>query len=417
LLLCTNFSIFVPLFEYFFLHFMRFLSNTQTLLITVLSFFLLNGFQCGSPEMEGAKLAKTQKNYPRAQELLEKEVTNNPKNEDAWFLLGQIHFEMNNINAAVESFKKAKSVGSAHTKDINNFLLSVWAKSLNEGAMSSQRALQVTGDSVEIYKQIAVQSFQNALTVNPDSLLTYRNLGIAYFSTGQRDSGYAFWRNGLRKEKNVGLAIDLVRELYNEGGRYRDEMKAEKAKEYFQQTISQIQELKSWQTKPDESILAQADELLLTSYLEIGDTTTAMLSYEQSIKTDPSNKINRLNFGILLMKAEKFDLAGEQFSAAVQLDPEWEEGNLAAGELYLKVGMKMRDDAMRKKETSKQKDAAMDTTYKAKVRKAVEHLERFTAKNATNAGAWTNLGTAYVLVDGNDKRGKVAYEKADALRK
>ena len=172
-----------------------------------------------------------------------------------------------------------------------------------------------------------------------------------------------------------------------------------------------------WNIPKNVQLQSVVDDLLLTTYLELGDTVVAMASYNSAVQKDPSNKVYRLNYGILLMRAGKTQDAVTQFDFALQTDPEWEDGLLAAGDAYLKMGMKQQEDARKIFNESKKKDAVLDTTFKSTVRKSVQYLQSYTAKNPNNPGAWTNLGTGFVLVDGNDKRGKVAYENADALYK
>jgi len=386
---------------------------TLFLFISSLSFV---GFDCGSPEMEGAKLAIQQKNFTRAQELIEKEVTTNPKNEDAWFVLGQVRIELNNLPKAFEAFDQANSIGSLHSSEIHTIKLRLWVKFLNEGATFSSLAQKGNKDSSDIYKHLALDRFQKAIVVNKDSSVTYRNLGIAYFSLNNRDSALLAWHKAMELDKSFSTAYDIAREHYNEAVQLRETGQSEKSKNEFTAAINVLNEAKVY-TNTDAQLQSQSDDILLSSYLETGDTLIAMKSYSDAVTKDPNNKVYRLNYGILLMKAGKFSDAQNQFEEIVKIDPDWEEGNLAAGELQLKQGIKMRDEAIKKKNESNKKDAVIDTSYKPVVRKAVTYLERYTSKNPNNAGAWSNLGTAYVIIDGNEKRSKTAYEKADALKK
>ncbi|MBM4166440.1 MAG: tetratricopeptide repeat protein [Ignavibacteria bacterium] len=397
---------------------MRFSTFINSILIILFSILVFTGFQCGSPEMEGAKLAVQQKNYTHAKELLEKEVHNNPKNEDAWFMLGKIQWELRNYSGMIMALQNASEVGTIHSKEIAQFRLGSWGNVLNEGAAYSNRSLQITGDSVSIYKELAIRSFQNALLINPDSMLTYRNLGTTYLTIGKRDSALQMWNIALSKQKNIGLAYDIAREHFTEASKLRSNSENEKANHEFFQTIKILADVKNWnmQTEDNES-QAYYDDILITSYLETGDTATAMKSYGNAVNKDPNHKLYRWNFGFLLMKANKLDEAQNQFTEIIRIDPEWEDGYLAAGEVTLKIGMKLQEEARKKFGESKKTDAVLDTTFKSTIRKAIEYFEIFTSKNPNNAGAWTNLGTAYVIADGNDKRGKVAYDKADALKK
>lgn len=377
----------------------------------------LLGFECGSPEMEGAKLALQQKNFLRAEELLKKEVKNNPKNEDAWFTLGKLYAEQNRYAEMKSAFSSATMAGKVHSEEIRIAQFNMWARLLNEGASHLNNASNATGDSAVIYRREAISHFNDALLFNADSVVTYRNLAIAYFALNEPGNAIQTLQKALSIEKNYDVAYEIVREYYNKAVVLRDAGKADDARVEFIRTRDFIKEIQLWTVQKNVQLQSVVDDLLLTTYLELGDTVVAMASYNSAVQKDPGNKIYRLNYGILLMRAGKTQDAAQQFDMALQTDPEWEDGLLAAGEAYLKIGMKQQEDARRIFNESKKKDAVLDTTFKTTVRKSVQYLQSYTAKNPNNPGAWTNLGTGFVLVDGNDKRGKPAYEKEDALYK
>ena len=57
----------------------------------VIAFLMLSmlfvGYQCGSTEITSAKLYIQQKNYDKAIEVLQKEITKNPKSDEGYYLL------------------------------------------------------------------------------------------------------------------------------------------------------------------------------------------------------------------------------------------------------------------------------------------------------------------------------------------
>lgn len=68
-------------------------SPFAVLILTSL-FLSTTGFQCGSAEVTTARLAIQQGQFEKAEQSLVKEVQKNDKNEEAWFLLGQVRWEM-----------------------------------------------------------------------------------------------------------------------------------------------------------------------------------------------------------------------------------------------------------------------------------------------------------------------------------
>ena len=67
----------------------------------VLAFLMLSmvfvGYQCGSTEITSAKLYIQQKNYDKAIEVLQKEITKNPKSDEGYYLLGYVQGEQEKI--------------------------------------------------------------------------------------------------------------------------------------------------------------------------------------------------------------------------------------------------------------------------------------------------------------------------------
>ncbi|MBM2846806.1 MAG: tetratricopeptide protein, partial [Bacteroidetes bacterium] len=89
-------------------------------------YFTVTGFQCGSAETTSAKLYITQKQYDKAEESLAKEVVKNDKNEEAWYLLGQVRIELKKYVEANSAYNKALAISDAHKMEIMNNKLALW---------------------------------------------------------------------------------------------------------------------------------------------------------------------------------------------------------------------------------------------------------------------------------------------------
>jgi tetratricopeptide (TPR) repeat protein len=70
-------------------------------LVAILSF---TGFQCSSTEMTSAKLYIQQKNYDKALEVLNKEVTKNPKSDEGYYYMGVVYIEMEKYDDMLGGF-------------------------------------------------------------------------------------------------------------------------------------------------------------------------------------------------------------------------------------------------------------------------------------------------------------------------
>ncbi|MBP9582977.1 MAG: hypothetical protein KBE38_12525, partial [Ignavibacterium sp.] len=76
----------------------------------VVAFLMLSmlfvGYQCGSTEITSAKLYIQQKNYDKALEVLQKEITKNPKSDEGYQLLGYVYGELGNFDSMIDSYDK-----------------------------------------------------------------------------------------------------------------------------------------------------------------------------------------------------------------------------------------------------------------------------------------------------------------------
>ena len=101
--------------------------------LLILCYILFTGFQCGSAEITTAKLAMQQKQWNKAEESLMRETAKNDKNDEAWFLLGQVRLELKKYNEMNDAYTKALALSDAHKGDISRNRVAIWAQLYNDG--------------------------------------------------------------------------------------------------------------------------------------------------------------------------------------------------------------------------------------------------------------------------------------------
>lgn len=148
------------------------------MLIVSAASLALMGFQCSSAEMTSAKLYIQRKEYQNAEAQLLKEVSKNPKNEEAWFMLGQVRIELKNFRGMKDAFIKASEAGTKFKKEINGQTMAVWGRLFNEGVEYINKA-----ESPEGFDK-AIETYNLAIYVMPESLNNYQNLGLSYYRKG-----------------------------------------------------------------------------------------------------------------------------------------------------------------------------------------------------------------------------------------
>ncbi len=152
-------------------------------LAAMVLFLALQSFECASSDLTGAKMRIQQRNYQEAVPLLEKEVKNNPTNEEAWYLLGAVKSDLEDYDGMNTAFAAALKISSAHSGEIRSVRFSKWGQHINSGVNLLERA---SSDSAQYYDR-SIAEFQKSIKAWPDTGLTYRYLGYAYNNKGELD--------------------------------------------------------------------------------------------------------------------------------------------------------------------------------------------------------------------------------------
>lgn len=84
----------------------------------VLTALLLGLLGCGSPEFTGAKVFIQQRKYDDAIRLLEIEVKKNPTNEQAWFFLGGLKSDKNDVAGMNYAFDECLKISPRYSNEI-----------------------------------------------------------------------------------------------------------------------------------------------------------------------------------------------------------------------------------------------------------------------------------------------------------
>lgn len=176
------------------------------LIISALSLALM-GFQCSSAEITSAKLYIQRKDFSNAEAQLMKETAKNPKNEEAWFLLGQVRFEMKDYKGMKDAFVKASEAGIKFKKEISQQTVAVWARLFNDGVEKINKAEDPAGFDA------AIESFNQAIYVMPDSVVNYQNLGLAIYRKGDLDGAIAPLTLAFEKANSI-YAIRILTSIY-----------------------------------------------------------------------------------------------------------------------------------------------------------------------------------------------------------
>lgn len=436
----------------------------------------LTGFQCASAEMTSAKLYLQRSDWDNAIKSLEQEVANNPKNAEAWFLLGRTRAQKNDFGRMNEAFDRALEIGPAHAQEIRDIRYGYWATYVNMGVDFFNKAR----DSVEYYDR-AIAAFETAILIIPDSAGTYKNLAFCYLSKNDvpralpslekafsispdpltaRYIGEIYYDMGLRhKERFEGSENKMevrilmtpteVQSIFGEPTSKSSTKVKKTTKEKwvyapFNLTLNfEDNQLKSWEEsgrkeekEPKVIYKSTAEKDSAMKYFE-----KALPVLEQARSLDPQDADLLAILSNVYVAAEKTDIAMETFKSGVEADPKNKVFRYNYGVLLLRASDFEKAAAQFRAalEIDSTYDAALynlgvtyvnwgvhiresaedpskvEVAYKEKFSEGLPYLERMARLRPHDPEAWELLGKVYANL-GRSKDAIVAFETADKIR-
>ena len=367
-------------------------------------------FQCSSAELTGAKLYIQQKQYEKAKEALQKEVTKNPASDEGWYLLGYLYGEEGNYSQMLEAFDKSLAASNKFESQIFDSKRYYWATSFNKGVSNFNKATKAsTKDSTDMFYNKSIEEFNNAILLEPDSLASYSNLVYAYFNMNKIDDAIPVLEKAISKGSSADM-IGILGQIYNErAGKlmesYHSTKNVEdsvKAMEIYGEAIKVLEDGRKKYPENGDILLR-----LSNAYIGANKLDVAMSAFKAGVEKEPANKYYRYNYGVLLLNAKDYTGAEEQFKKAVEIDPEYTNAIYNLAVTYVRWGAQMREDMEAKGE--------VNDSYKEKFSAAIPYLEKYLQINPKEAQIWELLGRVYGNL-GMQEKSQDAFKKADELR-
>ena len=387
----------------------RFLSFGVAVLAMV--YVSTTAFQCGSAETTSAKLYMQQKQWDKAEQSLIKEVTKNEQNDEAWFLLGQVRLEMKKYKEMNEAYTRALAAGETHKADIGRNRLAVWAMMYNEGV-----GLYNKGRDTAAYFDKAIDRFNIAIDMQPDSSSTYYVRALTHYSKQDMTSASADLATCLKLNPKSEESARLLGQIYYNRAMERLQAKDEAGSSAaFQQAVVAFE--KAYQINPGNS-----DNItnLIDVYERTKNTEKAMALTKNAVEADPKNKVFRYAYGVFLLKQEKYPESIEQFTKAIELDPNYTDAVYNLGVAHLNWGVSLKAESDKKAEAerakNKSREVKEDLTYREQFKEALPFLEKAVLTREDDSALWQQLGKLYLNLNMKDKA-QEAFAKFDKLTK
>jgi tetratricopeptide (TPR) repeat protein len=352
-----------------------------------------------------------------------KAVAKDDKDEEAWFLLGQIRYEMRKYPEMIEAFNKSLAVKPAYAEEIGRYRLKLWIDGYNAGVKYYNK-----GRDTASYWDTALDSLKVAILAEPDSSATYYVSALAYY--GKKDYANAIAMLNTCLEKNPPKKTDILKML----GQFHIQVAQDKkdakdeagAVQEYKEAAATYEKLYQAEPKNLENLVTLLD---LYERAGMGEKSLALTS--ECVKNDPSNRVCRFAYGAYLLKRDKFAESIEQLKAVIDLDPQsrddlYKDATYNLGVAHLNWGVAMKEAADKKAEELKkaQKDKKgkkpqeepADLSYKEKFKEALPYLEKTAELRKDDASIYQQLGRLYANLN-MTKEAKTAFETADKIMK
>jgi len=384
-----------------------------TSLFFAVTYFSVTAFQCGSAEMTTAKLAIKEKQFDKAEESLTKGLAKNDQDEESWFLLGEVRYELKKYREMNEAFTRALAISNVHQDAIKQYRLDVWAKQFNAGVDAYNQGREQPGKYEE-----AIRYLDLATTVLPDSVSTYRALALSHYAKKDYPRAVSTLETALARSPGYSEGALLLGQVhYSMAEEKLSSSDAAGAKAQFMKASDSFEKVYRADPASPENI-----RMLIDALSRSGQDEKALSITRDCIKSDPKSRVCHYAYGVYLLQGKSFGEAAGELEQVIQLEPNAtdqirEDAGYNLGVAYLNWGVTMKAEADKKAEASKRgRDAVLDETYKEKFRASVPHLEQSARVRKDDADLWQRLGQVYANLNMVAKS-KNAYDQYDRLTK
>jgi tetratricopeptide (TPR) repeat protein len=255
---------------------------------------------------QGAWLARAaeleeKKDWPGLRDWSLAWTKSEPRNEDAWYGLGEAYYSLQRYSDAIEAYRQALRINPDDTVAWNNL-----------GA--AYDGLQRYSDAIEAYRQ--------ALRIKPDYADAWNNLGAAYNGLQRYSDAIEAYRQSLRIEP------DDAKAWYNLGYAYGDLQRYSDAIEAYRQAL---------RIKPDD---ADAWNNLGNAYRRLQRYSDAIEAFRQALRIKPDYAEAWYNLGNVYGSLQRYSDAIEAFREALRIKPDDAKAWYNVGITYYASGNK-----------------------------------------------------------------------------
>ena len=292
---------------------------------------------------------------PKAEQLYQQVLANNPRNSDALHLLGVIAHQVGKHEISVNLITNAIEIDSQQVEAYNNLGI-VFKKQgkLEKSVQAHHKAIEIQPDHAEAHYNLgdtyqkqgkleeSIQAYHKAIEIQPNYTEAYNNLGIALKEQGELELAIQAYHKAIEIQpnyaeayNNLGIALKEQGELelamqayhkaieiqpssaevhYNLGNAYQEQKKSELATQVYHKAI---------EIQPN---YAEAHNNLGNAYQEQGELELAIQAYHKAIEIQDDFAEAHNNLGQILLLLGHFRQGWEEY------EWRWQCRNFSIGE-------------------------------------------------------------------------------------
>ena len=222
--------------------------------------------------------------FIEAKKEIDKQIATYPNSSILYNILGAILAAQNQLDKAVENYKKAIKINPNYAQAYNN--LGIALHKLNK-----------INEAIDCYK--------NALRIKTDFVEAFNNIGNAICELNRPEDALHYF------ERAIQVKPDYAEAYYSLGITYQDLGKQKKAIDNFQKAIK---------IKPG---YAEAYNNLGVVFRDLTRFDESISSYNKAISLKPKYEKSYNNLGNLLNDLGKYDEATAAFHQAIKIKPDY----------------------------------------------------------------------------------------------
>lgn len=321
---------------------------------------------CQNPAVTSAKIyLNTNQDPDKAIEQCKLAIEQVPSDPEAYYLMGRAYSMKKMFPEMNDAFAQSLERGAKFQAEINQERNVQWAGLLNAGVAHYQNDKPVE----------AVEKFEMATTILPEKPNTWKYLGSARAQAGNNAGAIAAFKKAIELEGSDWESYYQMANLYY----------AEKNYEEAINNYTLIIDKAGASSKFYADAMSRAG----ICYDILGQPEKAQAIYEKALTENPDDMNMRFNMGRIFLQQKNYEKALEMFQPVYDANPDDYENAMSLG--WTTIELKKNDDA-------------------------IKYFLKATELKPENHQAWFWLGTAYVRA-GDGEKGKMAFDKADALKK